>query len=460
MKQRVGQLEQEREDAEKLRRRPQLIFAGRDLHIPKSDDRLIVTVVAVIDRLLELEVAPGQIVYVKRLQNNRLLVKFAGDERGSLRDEVYRAKHKLRGHKIFINENLTPIRQDALNMLLHERKEGRVSTVLTRGGEVLFALSRDDRLTRVRNREEAEYLLSLSATHVAAAPPCSALPGGAPAPDRPRSRGPVRAVIAPTDAGALVRGRSAGAGAGPAPLHGVMESGEGPARGRHVARASPLDPPLPGRPGSGPRAAGRGGGGATEESLPEPMETSAARPGSDQSAARPSDLGPPLMGRTDSGGREDRRNTNEDTGGRTRQGAVTAVGGSSEPDGVTSRSVHLDSPQTEIRRRGRELTAGVGESGAGEVTGAVTGGSPGRRRVGRRTSSLPPGQRSGREGHASLGKVRHLPPAEGRDGEEGADLESPHTGSAIQSGRSGEEVSIQEKAAGKSKTGDIRTYLK
>ena len=135
---RVAQLEQEREEAERLSRRPQLIFTGRDLHIPENDDRIVAAIAALINRMLELDVPPGQIISAKRLPRNRVLVKFAGDERGSLRDLVYRSKHKLRGQSIFMNENLTPMRQEVLNLLLHEKREGRLTAVLTRAGEVFF----------------------------------------------------------------------------------------------------------------------------------------------------------------------------------------------------------------------------------------------------------------------------------------------------------------------------------
>ena len=60
------------------------------------------TVTALIDRYLELEVSPREIIDVQRLPRNRLLVKFAGDGRGSLRDAVYRNTYKLKGQKIFI----------------------------------------------------------------------------------------------------------------------------------------------------------------------------------------------------------------------------------------------------------------------------------------------------------------------------------------------------------------------
>ena len=57
---RVAQLEQEREEAERLSRRPQLIFTGRDLHIPDNDDRLVAAIAALINRMLELDVPQGK----------------------------------------------------------------------------------------------------------------------------------------------------------------------------------------------------------------------------------------------------------------------------------------------------------------------------------------------------------------------------------------------------------------
>lgn len=86
---RVAQLEQEREEAERLSRRPQPIFTGRDLHTPENDDRLVAVIAALINRLLELDVPPGQIIYARRLPRKRVLVKFASDERGSLRNLVH-----------------------------------------------------------------------------------------------------------------------------------------------------------------------------------------------------------------------------------------------------------------------------------------------------------------------------------------------------------------------------------
>ena len=311
MKYRIAQLEQEREEAEKLRRRSQLVFTGRDLHIPENDDRLVAAVSAQINRLLELDVPPGEIVDVKRLPRKRLLVKFARDERGSLRDAVYRAKHKLRGQHFFINENLTPVRQEVLNLLLHERREGILSTVLTRGGEVLFAVSRNDRLIRVRSKEEAINILR-QIRFTVPEPTCPVEPGIAPAPDPVTSRAPEQTVGPPTEAGSLIHrgapeqervwyGRPPGIGGAERPPPGLARCPGGPAGpasdsparlGEPVSRAGPRR-----RRGWRDSAGIHGGGGADYR-----------RVWAVRSTARPSGLAPPLTGtagRRSTGGPED-----------------------------------------------------------------------------------------------------------------------------------------------------------
>lgn len=453
LKCRVEHLEQEREEAEKLRRRPQLIFSGRDLHIPERDERLIVAVAAMINRQLELEVAPGQIISAKRLPKNRLLVRFAGDERGSLRDQVYRSKQKLRGQKIFINENLTPIRQDALNLLLHQRRQGRVSTVLTRGGEVLFAVSRDDRLTRVRSMEEVEHLLQLNPARDAADPPYSAVPGAAPALDQPRPRDPGQGTVTPTDAGRLLSGESMGAGSGPASVSGAARREDGSARSPHAGRVPHLDRPLPEQPGSGPRAKRRGGG-EREEPRPEPMETSA---GAEPCAGvpPPSALEPPLTSQTDAGGREDGRSTNVNAGESGLQEDAAGRGDPSAPAGAAT-SVHLHPTPAEVRQRSRGQVTGVSGEGKGTCEATRQG------RVGRRTSSMPPGRRSGSGARADLGGTRHLAPVGGRNGVGGAEPRSRQTGSGAQPvgiRGSGEQSQSQESGPVKSRTCDIRNYM-
>ena len=452
---RVAQLEQEREEAERLRRRPQLIFTGRDLHIPENDDRLVAAIAALINRLLELDVPQGQIIDAKRLPRNRVLVKFAGDERGSLRDLVYRSKHKLRGQNIFINENLTPQRQEVLNLLLHEKREGRLTAVLTRGGEVFFAVSRNDRLVRARNKEEAEYLfrqLGLTASGVSRL----AEPGAAPAPGPSASRDLGRAGMHPAHAPAPAHGESAEAGESTAPTPRRRDEVVRPVSSQSVTRANQLSPPVAERPGSGPQADWREGA-VTQETRQGLMTASASErtaggPGPGRSAAHPSDLGPPLAGQPEVDRPCDRRDAGARGDGR--QEAVTEPAGVSGQDGVASPG-HLDSPLTEVRHMGRGRAAGV----RGVGTRERSRGAAERDRVVRRTSSVPPRRRSGYVGRGEAVEQRHLPATGEKGRKEGAGLSSRIAEPVAQYGGSSDEGRNQGQTTSKSKGGDIRAFF-
>ena len=161
MKDRVVHLEKQGGERERISRLSSLIFAGQDLHLPDSDDRLGSAIAAVLNRHLELEIRPGEIISIWRLKRNRVLVRFASGERGSLRDVIYRSKRKLKGLRIYINESLTPMRQKLFSDLLQKRKQGLISTVTTSGGEVLVAVGRGDELVRVRSWEDAEHVLKI-----------------------------------------------------------------------------------------------------------------------------------------------------------------------------------------------------------------------------------------------------------------------------------------------------------
>ena len=444
---RIAQLERHAEEMEKQRRRSQLIFAGQDLHIPEKDERLTSAITALIDRHLDLEVSPGEIAHVRRLPKRRLLVKFASDEKGSLRDMVYRAKAKLKGHRIFINENLTPMRQAALNFLLHERREGRLSTVHTRGGEVFFAVTKDDEFTRVRSREEAEHVLRIigrPAAATAAAPPRPLEPGAAPAAVPPRplehtiapapdlSRAPGRAGGLPVGADSPFHGERAGAGESAALTPTGRREDRPQITSRRQTPAAPMSPSLPGPHGPGSPANCRGGEGAggTLQGRAQPAETgpSPGGPSSGRDTARPSVLASPLADRP--------RGADMDTGGDGRQETDTMAGGTSGPGDVTASSVHLDSTPTEVRGKGQGKSVLDWGMGKGNSSGRALGGEGGERR----TSSVPPGQRSGYEPRGELGRAgRHLSPAgETRSGEGAAGSRSRPAGASTQSGMTGD----------------------
>ena len=357
---RVAKLEQEREESEKTRRRMQLIFSGNDLHIPENDSGIIAAISALINRLLELEVRPGQIISVKRLPRSRLLATFAGDDRGSLKEQILRAKYKLRGQKVFIQENLTPMRQGAFKRLLQARREGHISTVLTRGGEVLFALSKEDRLMRARCQEEAEYLLSQITDNRLGGPmpPYAAGPGAASAPHRSQSRDLGRAALPLPGADPPAHEESVGAGACSAPPPGAPLGEADPLSGGRPAQPSQLGLPLRRQLPQSQRD--QPGGGVARwppAALTAASVTgrSAGDAGTDLGAAPPADLGPPLAERPGDRREGDQRSADTERGER-RQ--TPESGELTERGRVPASQVHQHSPLSGERRPSSKSGAG------------------------------------------------------------------------------------------------------
>ena len=455
VKQRVTQLEQEKEETEKIKRRSQLIFAGRDLYIPENDEQIVTAISATINRLLELEVPPGHIVYARRLQRNRVLVRFASDERGSLRDEVFRAKYRLRGHKIFINEDLTPKRQEVLKVLLDVKREKRLSTVLTRDGEVFFAVSKEDRLIRVRSREEAEHLLSHLSTNypAAAASPLAVEPGVAPAPVPAGSRDPGRAAVSRAETGTPGSGESTGAEACPAPARGELGE-ELRTLGGRTTGPPQLEPRLPGRSDAGPRADRRDG--VTRRAHAGPAERAAAGlgvPGLDREAAGLPALGSPLSTEHAGGCRPEHKRG--PAGAERRRREATEVNGAYEPGDAPPLPAQLDAPVAEVWGTRRESV--IGED-MGTGSGLRSGRALGQQdRVGRRASSVPPGR-------VDCCNARHLSPKAGKGDRDGADcsnqsnrFDGPVRQTVGLEGKRGPQIGTSKGSGG---TGDIRRYLK
>ena len=159
-----------------------------------------------------------------------------------------------------MNESLTPQRQEVFNMLLHYRKQGLVSAVLSRGGEVFFALNRGEVLIKTKSREEVESKLNhlLESGMNPAAHLRTVSPGAAPGQkSRPASApGAESATAAASIADREEEERHPRA---------RVQSGEsrvgGPAQIEETAQ--PLVPPTPGRLDPDPRAdSGDSGGGA------------------------------------------------------------------------------------------------------------------------------------------------------------------------------------------------------
>ena len=304
---RLARLEYDSEEAEKVRRRPMLIFSGSDLHIPENDRALKPSVAAFINRLMEIEVDQGQITSVQRMTRNRLLVSFSSGARGSLRDQVYKAKARLRGHDLYINENLTPVRQEAFAFLLEMRRQGKISAVVTRGGEVLYAIGRNDGLSRVRSRDEAEYRLrqevgrredrsappapAIPATAPATAPAAAAEGGAGPEPSRVPGGGGFRDRM----------GRLLMPGAGRAASSAEPAAAPAPTAAGHMPRPAATDRRESATPGAG--EAGESGVtvGLVERDRPGPAHLEAPlRRSADRTPSRPADRAdrPPISERT------------------------------------------------------------------------------------------------------------------------------------------------------------------
>ena len=455
---RVAKLEEEKEENEKLRRKTQLIFSGRDLHIPENDRRIIAAMAAMINRMLELEVLPGQIISARRLSRSRVMVTFPGDERGSLREEILRNKYKLRGQQLFINENLTPMRQEAFQILLQARREGKITTVLTRGGEVLFAKSRNERLIRVKNKKEAEHIIAQLAIN----PPADQVPPGATGPDsasaagRPQSRDPGQAAGQLTEAGPPARRESVGAGES-APMPPDREGGAAQlAQSQRVSSPRQMELTLSGQPdaAAGPRA-DRLDGGVTRQDVADLEAVSVAGCGgggstASHNAASTPGLESPLQGRPDVDREASQRDADMEVEEHRRQVAADETGEPSGRGGAPALPVQLDAPLPGEQHRSRVGTA-VGGAGAGKGLGA--GGVRGR--VGR-TGSAPPGQRDG----GSEFTARHLSTTGESKGQEGAHQQRPSTKAATLTGTERREGVKHGELSKKGRPSDIRSYLK
>ena len=81
--------------------------------------------------------------------NNRVIVRFVRSGQGSVREEVMARRLELRGRNLFINESLTKLRGQIFRSLLAAKREKKIYTVFTRGGNVFFKEKQHGVSTRV-----------------------------------------------------------------------------------------------------------------------------------------------------------------------------------------------------------------------------------------------------------------------------------------------------------------------
>lgn len=71
-------------------------------------------------------------------QHNRVIVRFVRSGSDSVRDRVMTRRLELRGKELFINESLTRLRGLIFRSLLAARRQDKIYTVYSRGGQVFF----------------------------------------------------------------------------------------------------------------------------------------------------------------------------------------------------------------------------------------------------------------------------------------------------------------------------------
>ena len=98
-----------------------------------------------------LEMAASDVDRVHRLPgaNNRVIVRFVRSGQGSVRDQVMSRRLELRGRDLFVNESLTKLRGLMFRSLLAAKREGKVYTVYSRGGQVYYKEQQHGVSTRV-----------------------------------------------------------------------------------------------------------------------------------------------------------------------------------------------------------------------------------------------------------------------------------------------------------------------
>ena len=81
--------------------------------------------------------------------NHRVIVRFVRSGQGSVRDQIMSRRLELRGRDLFVNESLTRLRNLIFRSLLAAKREGKVYTVYSRGGQVYYKEQQHGVSTRV-----------------------------------------------------------------------------------------------------------------------------------------------------------------------------------------------------------------------------------------------------------------------------------------------------------------------
>ena len=90
--------------------------------------------------------------------NNRVIVRFVRSGQNSVRDQVMSRRLELRGRELYVNESLTKLRGLIFRSLLAAKRDKKIYTVYSRGGQVYFKERQHGVGTRVDSLERLREL--------------------------------------------------------------------------------------------------------------------------------------------------------------------------------------------------------------------------------------------------------------------------------------------------------------
>ena len=135
--------------------------SGRGGVTSEGPEDVIALVVSTLNQCLRgLNLSESDIDRAHRLPgpNNRVIVRFVRSGLGSKRDEVMWRRLELRGKDLYVNESLTPLRSQIFRSLLSARKEKKLHTVYSRGGQVFYKPERFAAGVRVESLDRVREL--------------------------------------------------------------------------------------------------------------------------------------------------------------------------------------------------------------------------------------------------------------------------------------------------------------
>ncbi|KAF0308094.1 hypothetical protein FJT64_002192 [Amphibalanus amphitrite] len=155
------------EENELVNRLSSLVFSGkpfarkpRDANKPEAEDVEKTVLSVVRENFQDLNINASDIARAHRLPGEqKIICRFVRSGRGSLRDQIYYRRMELKGKDIYINECLTKRRAEIFGRLLGLKKDGKLFSVFSRGGQVFCTSERYGKPIRVNTEREVDSLV-------------------------------------------------------------------------------------------------------------------------------------------------------------------------------------------------------------------------------------------------------------------------------------------------------------